>query len=43
MAMDVKATLANIFVTQGQLSSDEAENVIKQMRRTGQLMEEYFG
>lgn len=44
MALDVKQKLAEIFHKRGkQMTLDEAAAAIQQMRRTGRLMEEYFG
>ena len=43
MALDVKQRLNSILMTKGQMSFDDAEAAIYQMRRTGRLMEEYFG
>ena len=43
MALDVKEKLLNIFISRGQMNHEESLSTIQQMRRTGRLMEEYFG
>ena len=43
MGLDVKETLINILMVYGQLANDESHLYIKEMKRDGRLMEEFFG
>lgn len=43
MALDVKATLAQILVKIGGETIEMANESIYQLQRNGRLMEEYFG
>ena len=43
MALDVKEKLLNILKSRGQMNHEDGLATIQQMRRTGRLMEEYFG
>ena len=43
MALDVKEKLLNILISRGQMNHEDGLATIQQMRRTGRLMEEYFG
>ena len=43
MALDVKQSLRQILTACGKMSKGEALAYIQQMKRTGRLMEEYFG
>ena len=43
MALAVREKLVTILMKFGQMSQNEGQSMVQQMRRTGRLTEEYFG